>query len=52
MTSNFENQILFDDAAALEDNLGKNYLSIPSVNSDCDCSGYTSIPDDETTDPS
>ncbi len=52
MTSNSENEILFDDAATLEDKLGEGCLSITSVTGNCDCSGYTLIQDDEDIDPS
>ena len=47
MTANFENEILFDDVAALEDKLGEAYLSITSLTANCDCSSYTSVQDDE-----
>ena len=52
MTANFENEILFDDAAALEDKLGESCLSITAVTGDCDCSGYTSIQGDDDTNTS
>lgn len=48
---NFENDILFDDAAVLENNLGKAYLkaSAENLSPDCNCSGYPSF-EDETPD--
>ncbi len=52
MTANFDNEILFDDAATLEDKLGENCLSITSLTGNCDCSGYTLVQDDEDTDTS
>ncbi|WP_146153634.1 hypothetical protein [Adhaeribacter arboris] len=51
MIFEFENDLLFDDRALLENKLGAGCLSNTDVNTDCDCSGYTAIPDDEGTDP-
>jgi hypothetical protein len=49
MTDTIEIDILFDDASVLENRLGKNYLNVTAENlsPDCNCSGYTSIEDDE-----
>ncbi len=46
---NFENDILFDDAAVLETSLGKAYLMVSAENlsPDCNCSGYPSYEDEE-----
>lgn len=45
----FENDLLFDDAAVLENNLGKAYLktSAENLSPDCNCSGYPSFEDEE-----
>lgn len=48
MNNLFESEILFDDAARLENLLGRNALKTQSVNANCDCAGYTSITDDDT----
>ena len=49
MLTTTQNDILFDDAALLKNRLGKEYLTITAENlsPDCNCSGYTSIEDDE-----
>ena len=42
----FENDILFDDNAILENAFGKAYLTVTAENisPDCNCSGYTELP--------
>lgn len=52
MLTTIENDILFDDATILENSLGKGYLNLTAENlsPDCNCSGYTSIEDDEESD--
>lgn len=52
MKSSFDNEILFDDVATLENKLGEGCLSITSVTGNCDCSNYTSVQDDEDIDTS
>jgi len=49
MLNTIKNDILFDDVAMLEMMLGKEYLisSAENLSPDCNCSGYTSIEDDE-----
>jgi hypothetical protein len=44
-----ENDILFDDAAVLENVIGKAYLMISAENlsPDCNCSGYPSFQDEK-----
>lgn len=50
MMTDFDQNLLFDDAAIIEDTLGKGSLSLTAVTGNCDCSGYTSIQDDEEID--
>lgn len=49
--SELEHNLLFDDVALLKTKLGTGYSRVTSVNADCDCSGYTSTPDDEGFNP-
>ncbi len=51
MKPEFENDLLFDDVALLETKLGASCLSSTSANTDCDCSGYTALPDDDDIHP-
>ena len=50
MKPEFENDLFFDDLTLLETKLGAGVLSSTSVNTDCDCSSYTALPDDEDID--
>ena len=49
MLSTIENDILFDDVNVIENTIGKAYLkaSAENLSPDCNCSGYTSIDDEE-----
>ena len=45
--TDFDHDLLFDDAAVLEKTLGEDSLSLTAVTGNCDCSNYTSVQDDE-----
>lgn len=45
--TDFDHNLLFDDAAVLEETLGESCSSLTAVTGNCDCSGYTSIQDDD-----
>ena len=51
MNYSTENEILFDDVALLENVLGAGALNITSVNTNCDCTSYSSPSNDEDRDP-
>jgi hypothetical protein len=46
-----ENEILFDDFSMLENRLGAGALNITSVNTNCDCTSYSSPSNEEDRDP-
>lgn len=48
--TDFDYDLLFDDTSVLEETLGKGSSSLTAVTGNCDCSGYTSIQDDEEID--
>ncbi|WKN45416.1 hypothetical protein [Tunicatimonas pelagia] len=48
--TDFNHDLQFDDTAILEDTLGEGSLSLTAVTGNCDCSGYTSIQEDEEID--
>ncbi|MEM9856523.1 MAG: hypothetical protein AAF843_04180 [Bacteroidota bacterium] len=45
--TNFDHDLLFDDAAVLEETLGESSLSLTPVTGNCDCSNYTTIQEDD-----
>ena len=49
MTHTFENDIIFDDVATLENIFGENYQRVIAndLRTDCDCTSYTFIQDDD-----
>lgn len=47
MNSSSENDILFDDFSILTKLTGNNFLVNISPNSDCDCTGYNSTPNQD-----
>ena len=50
MMTQIENELLFDDATALENTLGESTESIASLTANCDCTSYSDIHDDESKD--
>lgn len=50
MNYSTENGILFDDVALLENRLGAGALKITSINTNCDCTSYSSPSNDEDRD--
>jgi hypothetical protein len=50
MTTQIENDLLFDDVTALENTLGESGKSLASLTADCDCSSYTAFHDNEDAD--
>lgn len=50
MNYSTENDLLFDDVALLENVLGAGALNITSVNTNCDCTSYSSPFNDEDRD--
>ncbi len=50
--TDFDHNLLFDDAAVLEETLGESSRSLTAVTGNCDCSNYTSVQDDEEIDTS
>lgn len=49
MMTQIENELLFDDATALENTLGESSKKIASLTANCDCTGYTETQDNEDT---
>ncbi len=47
MNNSSENDILFDDFSILNSLIGSHTLAGISANSDCDCTGYTSTPEQD-----
>lgn len=50
MISTAENNLLFDDRAVLENRFGIGSLKVTSVNTNCDCDGYSSTSTNEDID--
>lgn len=50
MMTQIENDLLFDDATALENSLGESGKSIASLTANCDCTSYSETHDNEDTD--
>lgn len=47
MMTQIENDLLFDDAGALENTLGETRKNLTSLSADCDCISYTEFPEDD-----